>query len=395
MQQDYKIIVIDNCLFGPEGHSLTVAQSVLTVDAKSEIWANTNSSLKDKRIKKIFPYGNSDAAVAFPSLSYNKKNIFKKFHFSLLVIIKVVFANFIFFKCLNKLPSEKAIYFQTNGSIKNAIGLLFYLFFKKDSYGICYILQNPSRSLALIGRLSSFLNIQNFKFASENIDLCSKVTNITGMNCKTLCFPITVAKLPYTTIKQNEDKKYVVGILGMPRREKGFDLVVKLIKKIYEKNNPRNFKFLIQAPVAAAASEGLASNLQLLVEIEKKSSIIEIIKKPTSPFEHSCLIHKCSFLLIPYRLFSYSKRGSLIPIEGLLHEKPLLMTKGLMVERDLPPLKVASFFEDGNIYSMEEAINELADNYEKYKIEMQEISDDWKKKYSPQTFVSEIFSIFL
>lgn len=179
----------------------------------------------------------------------------------------------------------------------------------------------------------------------------------------------------------------MAGFLGMPRREKGFDLLSAAVRLLGEETRNGALCFRLQAPAAYLEREGMSQVLGDLRTLADSGHAIECIGEDLDSEGYQALLQSCDFLVIPYRTETYARRSSLVPIEGLLYGKPLVMTAGLMVTASLPPDAGVVEFPDGDVVVLAMAIREMLANYSFHAAKAREIDPAWRGRHTPEGFV--------
>ncbi len=385
----WRIILLDHCLARPGGHSFTLAQAALEADANILIYANMACEMEDPRIKKTFLFSDMHPDVRFPSVSIG--GIAKRLGFYARVLARILRANFAFASQIDCNKDAPTIWFAVNGSLRNVFALLAKSWmFPRDVF-ICYLLQDPGRSLKLIELLRQRAGFNNFHFAAETEELAGLVTRMTGARCR-------VAYFPCPSIQTKNDGSGhspppVAGFLGMPRREKGFDILVQAIKKLEPELQSGAVRFRLQAPPAYLELERLNEEHKCLLKLKEEVAGIDLVEEELDGHAYTALLQSCDFLIIPYRVASYARRSSLVPIEGLLNGKPLILTKGIMVTESLPDDCGQLFFTDGDAASLAETIRTMISDFSMYSAKCNSISTEWKHRYSPEAFVETLLAI--
>ncbi len=366
-----------------------MAQAALEAGTDIQVYANVNCEVDHPRIKKTFPYSDMHPLVRFPSVPAG--GLMERMGFFAKVLAATVRANLAFGSKVQCQKETPTIWFAVNGSLRNVFALLAKSWgFPQDVF-ICYLLQDPGRSLKLIETLRSWSGINNFYFAAETMELAEQVNHVAGANCGVVYFPLPFCN--ETTSLKEELPPLVAGFLGMPRREKGFDVLVAAIKELGPELECRKIQFRLQAPTAYLQLEQLNQEQQSLRCLQAEHSGIELVEEELDGAAYTALLRSCDFLIIPYRLASYARRSSLVPIEGLLHGKPLILTEGLMVNKSLPPDSGAVMFPDGDVKALAHAIRSMLSDFSINKALSKSISAQWKQRHSPEAFVESVVTI--
>ncbi len=382
-----RLVILDHCLMQPDGHSMTLARAALDADPTCEVWANVNSGIDELRVRAVFPHSNMHPYVRIPPAPAS--GLLNRLRFVSSVILRTIRANRSFSHVLENGGNTPVIWFAVNGSSRNAFALLWRCWSCRADTGICYLLQDPGRWLKLAEGLRKYMGISNYHFAAETEELAERISRMMGGNCQVLPFPVPCAEcLP--TIKP-QGRPLVAGFLGMPRREKGFDVLVKAIRLLGEETSSGLLKFRLQAPADYMQHEGMTGELAELSSMAVAGHAIECIGENLDSDAYLALLQTCDFLVIPYRTAAYARRSSLVPIEGLLYGKPLVMTHGLLVSASLPPNSGIVEFTDGDADGLAKAIKEMLVHFEAKSAETRTIQPEWRHRYTADFFISKLY----
>lgn len=385
-----RLVLVDHSLTRAGGHSLTAAEAILEGDPLAIVKANASCVISHSRIERVFEHSDMHPSVRFPSVPSGGGLL--RFIFHCRVATRLVRANLSFARGLVG-KGGPTLWFALNGSIRNAFALIWKCWRTPGDAAVCYILQDPGRSFRIIALLTKLLRIQNFHFAAETAPLAANVSAVSGSRCHVLEFPVLADGVQSAVGTEASQVKAVGGFLGMPRREKGFDILVRAAKILSNEISNGDLALRLQAPPAYLLREGYGEEIMILNQLAAAHSNLTLIEEEIDGPSYRELVAGCDFVIVPYRLAAYSRRSSLVPVEALLHGKPLVITKGLMVLGSLPENAGLVLFEDGDPASLADAIREMAANTAKYRLLAEAIPQEWKNRYDPRNFADAIHKL--
>jgi glycosyltransferase involved in cell wall biosynthesis len=363
-----------------------MALAALEADADLEIFANVACAMDNPRIKPVFPYSDMHPLVRFPSAP--AAGFLKRQAFILSVVSRVLQANVAFASQIKGDREQPVLWFAVNGSLRNVFAMLALSVTRPKDVFICYLLQDPGKSLKLTEWLRKVLRRTNYHFAAETPELARQVKRVTAGDCRVVYFPC-----PSIAVTQKERKlsrPLVGGFLGMPRREKGFDVLVEAIKAMEAELRNGSLRFRLQAPSSYLRMEKLNEEQQTLLRLQAETKAIDLVEQELDGAAYAALLESCDFLIIPYRSAAYARRSSLVPVEGLLNGKPLILTEGLLVTKSLPEDCGLLVFPDGDCDALVRNIRLMISGYPVILEKCESISKEWRQRYSPQAFVESL-----
>jgi len=385
-----RLLLVDHCLIRAGGHSLTAAEAVLEGDPLAGVRANVGCTVSHPRIERTFTHSDMHPSVKFPGMP--PVGMFARLAFRVRVAFRLLRANVLFAHGLGASP-KPTLWFAVNGSIRNALALLWRCWRSPNDAAVCYILQDPGRSFRMVERIRKLMGLGNFHLAAETRALAANVEAVSGGACQVLEFPVPIHHAISPSLRRGSQSVPVGGFLGMPRREKGFDILVQAALILSKELSESRLGLKLQAPPSYLQHEEYKEEIMILHNLVADQPNVIVVDRELDGPAYQNLLAECDFIIVPYRLVAYARRSSLVPIEALLHGKPLVVTRGLMVLDALPENAGIVLAEDGDSESLAGAIREMVNNLESYRSQSESIAPEWKDRYSPEKFAAAIHGI--
>jgi glycosyltransferase involved in cell wall biosynthesis len=216
--------------------------------------------------------------------------------------------------------------------------------------------------------------------------------------------PATSYPLPATAAKP-----IVFGCYGAARWEKGSDIFQEAIKLILKNEVPSgecqvasgksqiqpvtSYQLLVTAAVrplcfAIQWVEDFQDEKGNLVQLDpwlKKHPQVEVIDRYFQGDEYERRLDQTDVMVLPYRS-PYRLRVSRVVIEAMLHEMPVIATKGTTLFEQAEENGVALGCEEGSAQSLAEAILEVVEGFEKMSVSARERATTAAESFSVAYF---------
>ena len=389
MNNNQNFIYIDNCLKDYNGHSATFAFSLLNTNYQIRVLAHKDCIFLRDQIKPVFSFSFGDKRVSLPETNDN-------FGFYILVIYKILYANILFLYDLIKLKKYWGLenhknynFIIANSESRNALAITFLAFLYRKHKFIFYFQRNAQKIFKPIGKIIKLLRIKNIYCIAETDIMAERWSSVLNLKCNTFPFPIET-KLPLSN--KIDNNKITFGILGPPREEKGFSLVLKLYQQL-DRSIHSNLKFIIQiAPVWGICN--VAKEVEEFKILAASNSNLYLLEHQLIHADYQEILSKIDILLLPYLYKAYSLRSSGVLIEGISNGKPIIVTQKTLLAEIAQQNKAAILeIQDQNVKSLKEAVEQSINEYHQLKNMAYDAALKWREKFNSSAFLKYISSL--
>ena len=161
--------------------------------------------------------------------------------------------------------------------------------------------------------------------------------------------------------EKNEAKnKFIIGILGESRLDKGFykipELIINLNAKISDK-----IKFIIQIN---NCPEELIDTKRKIIELSKKYKNVEVINNYVNFFEYRKILKTIDIIPLLHELDQLKNCGSGIVFSSMVNEIPMIIPKGAFFVKKF--YEYDSYLEAENISQYSECVIKIINEYPKF-----------------------------
>jgi len=377
----------DNCFVDYTGHSATFALALMQADSQLIVLSHQHCIVKDLRIVPTFSMTYGDARISMPNIAQGWQNKW-------LGLWRLVYANAIYFQEVYRLRSswhpsdgESTVVTIANAESRCifAIALLAVLY--PQHRFVLYFQRSAQQIFRVVGLLMRICRIKNMWYIAETAEMAAEWTAVMGIACKTFPFPVS----PSTPLPTASCSPAILtfGILGPPRHEKGFDLVLQAYQKLVAAGWGDRTRWIIQ--VAPVWKE---SDVDSVVQAFKSSvdPQLHLLTHPLNHDEYSDLWTQIDVIILPYRQSAYNLRSSGVVIEAIANGKPVVVSTGTLL------FKVAQAYG-----AVVEIVSEDADGVTaalyKAVLDFEHLSEtaiaaahQWRWQFSPAAFLQFIRS---
>jgi hypothetical protein len=434
--------ILDPDVVSSKGHCLNYDISILESFCKRKKLGilYTNKKFNDKKVifdfsKKyirIIPFFNQKIVHSYFCLKIfnisNKLLVLKE------IIKNILIGTKFFINLLKIFPSYKnfskeIILFHTFSRYHLFPLTIWYLFFPKKY----------SPKLILIFRFthkeySNFFNIKGFsilisilkkqkykkiRLLSDSHIICKNLKNMVKKKInEKLSF--NVAPIPHSNLKLKRknllkncsDKKIIFGFLGESRFEKGFDILVSTIKKIFENKSQKKIlkkirkKILFKIQYSNSNDYRIKNKIDEIQEISKKyHREIQLINGTLDHQNYFRILNEINVVLLPYRNTFYNRRTSGIFSESMAFSKIIIAPKKSWMGYMLKKFNCGITFKKFDDYSINhknffnfkkksknfiESIITIFDCFSNLEKQSKIASKEWVKFHNPDNFVKKV-----
>lgn len=386
---NFKLVYVDNCLTNYSGHSASLANSLLKTEASFIVLANNKCSITDERIFPVFSMGFGSRKISLLDVSKNWKN-------RLIGAWRIVFANAIYFRDLYKSRSlwvanngHTSVLIVANAESRCSLAIFALAALYRQHKFVLYFQRSAQSIFQLFQPIFQILHIKNVRFVSETPEMAELWTKVLGAKCETFPFPV----IPSTTLKAtcSHASPLVFGVLGPPRYEKGFDLVLKAfyeLKDLFEKDD---VEFIIQvAPVwedqkAKAAVEEFRN-------LAATYSNLKLVEHSLCTEEYNSLWQKVDIVLLPYRQSAYSLRSSGVLIEAIANAKPVIVTTDTLLSKIAYQHASAIQIPDENVEALVAGVQTIKEKFNRFQFDALVAAQQWREEFGTEAFLERICS---
>lgn len=257
-----------------------------------------------------------------------------------------------------------------------------------------YFLNPASRSLKICGWLAKGLRAREVKIATEAENMAEAYREVMGIPCHVVPFPFPNRERFEEHFPQTKEPLKGL-VLGAPRIEKGFELVVDAIEelKAYLENGSLELVFQSPPPVPEDGQRMMQAKKKLIA-LSTELPGITIIPKLLDEKEYPVWLYSSHFLILPYRLYAYSIRGSWIIGEACVAAKPIVVTQGMTFSADVLKGGSAIPMNDGDLKSLVKGIETMIAEFPGYAEKAEVNKASWKHQFAPTTFFEKLDALW-
>jgi len=210
--------------------------------------------------------------------------------------------------------------------------------------------------------------------------LAEELSGLLGTGVAVAPMPLPYGHPPAGSLPSRHPHRPRVAIFGGTRREKGSYLIPGIVKAC----RPLvDVEFLVQLANNSLTPE----EMEVLGRISEEPEVT-VIREAMPPAEYEASLNSADLALFPYELIPYRKRTSGVFGEAVAFGKPVVVTAGTWMARQIEAGRAAgTIFEGAEPDSIAEAIARCGANLESLKRSAEGLSDEWRRTISLPAFV--------
>lgn len=213
--------------------------------------------------------------------------------------------------------------------------------------------------------------------------------------------PITVLPIPHTDLMGDCAGPHSFGArpitlvsLGGYRPEKGYEILLAAIRRVYEQRQMAGLNFSLQISYCTTDRRAAIPTPAFITAFKSLGlSEVTLIEHALLEKEYRQLLSKADAVLLPFRMDDYYARTSGTFTEALAAGKPVVVTQGTWMSDQLERFGAGITFRDGDISDLARAICEVRDNYPRLSGQAQARRADWTAYHNPDNFVDELLKV--
>ena len=374
-----KFIHVDNCLIDYSGHSGNLAISLLKADKELIVLSHKHCILlENNRILSTFSLSFAAQELSLPDVSESWSN-------KIIAAWRLFYANAIYFRDLYSQKQhwcnaqEQVVMLIANSESRCVFAVILLALLYRQQKFVFYLQRGAQKIFWLVGLIIRLLHLQNVRFIAETSEMADKWTEIIGIKCTNFPFPVEPQNcaISHTSVS---DSKITFGILGPPRKEKGFNLILKAYQQITLENCGDLMNFIIQvAPVWSNCE--VDNEVEEFRKLATQSSNIQLIENVLSHEEYTALWSKIDVILLPYSSSAYSLRSSGVLMEAIANAKPVITTANTLLACMADKYAASIKIEEDSEYLVI-ALKEAKSNFSKLNAKSRIKADEWKNVFS-------------
>lgn len=176
--------------------------------------------------------------------------------------------------------------------------------------------------------------------------------------------------------------------LGSAREDKGFPEVLAAIDSLSASTQPINARFALQSSNPDHRS---ATALAGFRSAPKKH--VSLVEHPLSEEAYLQLLRDADVLLLPYRPETYKERTSGVFCEALSAGKPVIVSEGSLMARQVLRERTGWLLRDSHPESIARVIRRALPELDSVAARCMELMDRYGKMFHPDTVVAKLLSL--
>lgn len=208
--------------------------------------------------------------------------------------------------------------------------------------------------------------------------------------------PIEVLPIPHGSRIPDEPtlrrpERLVIGFLGDARAEKGFMLLLPLIRTMLASPLRERVQFRIQGYISSHYHQAMAEVIDAIKCLPREQ--IEIVEKPLDDDAYTRFLHSLDIVVIPYDALVYSHRTSGPFVESLCALKPVVVPHESWMSHELGNSRAGVAFASGDFDSLARAVAMVVQDYPAFKEQAEQFGREYREFHSPAHFIDRLFRI--
>jgi len=184
------------------------------------------------------------------------------------------------------------------------------------------------------------------------------------------------------------DEGICVGFVGDDRAARGLSLLPELVARVAT-DGSAGVRFVIQCPNSGEGSDDAGQTC--LVDLKRlareRVGRVTLICERLVEHDYVELLRSLDVVLLPYTQASYGKGTSGVFAEALAMAKPVVVSSGTWMARELRRSGGGAEFRNGDIDDLASKVLEVARHYKEYALKARQFSSSWRELHNPRTLV--------
>lgn len=198
---------------------------------------------------------------------------------------------------------------------------------------------NKGRFFAKFAEEAASLNDLGVRFSAETMFYANFLSNLTNVNVETCPYPVvpTLKRGSYSRAKTGD--MISVGLIGAPRREKGYFAMASLADRLFERK--LDVELVVQR-MPISNGEFLANYSMHLHAMPNVRSLASFLQDD----EMELALHNCDYQLLAYLSSIYKYRGSAMLFDAVQHFCPVIVQKDNGFALEVSEFKIGYVYDD-------------------------------------------------
>lgn len=179
--------------------------------------------------------------------------------------------------------------------------------------------------------------------------------------------------------------------LGDARAEKGFGLLAKSAAMVQRILPPGTCEFLVHGYISGPAHEAMRPVVENLKHGGQEG--IQVIERSLSSEEYRALLASADAVLLPYDELTYRSRTSGPFVEALCAGKPVVVTEGTWMARELGESQAGICALDGEAEDFARAICELCLSFDRHEVAARQFGARYRAYHNPDSFLDHLLGL--
>lgn len=184
------------------------------------------------------------------------------------------------------------------------------------------------------------------------------------------------------------DGAITVGYFGYPTVANGYELAVRAYEHFIAERNYPALKFLMRINDQFGES-ALKSQFEVF---RRNTDRLDLVTRFVTSEEHRQLIARCDIIMIPYSKSYYGTRTSGILLDALVQGKVVVVPEDTWMSRTVAQCGSGRKFASGDSQSLLDALEDVIENYGKYKTAASNGIDQLRSRFSAAALLDVLFS---
>lgn len=224
---------------------------------------------------------------------------------------------------------------------------------------------------------------------SDTRQLCDLYNELSPIEFQCLPIPLDLPQWkpgPILLKKVTEKETITLAYIGDARREKGYDLLPKLVDELTERFTGGQLKLIHQCSFPVFGGEpGMADARAALSKWP--DTIIRAISAPLSTEAYFELLQSADIVLLPYEIESYGGRSSGVLAEALAFGIPAVVPQNSWMSDQIKDGFGETFIgRDGFI----DAVTRAIENWPEQRVNCLANVEEWRAHHSPKSLVDKL-----
>jgi glycosyltransferase involved in cell wall biosynthesis len=199
--------------------------------------------------------------------------------------------------------------------------------------------------------------------------------------------PVVVSRHAMASSKQPGNPP-CFACLGSAREDKGFPEVLAAIDSLSASSQPINARFALQSSNPDYRSAAALADFR-----SAPKSHVSLVDHPLSEEAYLQLLRDADVLLLPYRPETYKERTSGVFCEALSAGKPVIVSAGSLMARQVTRERTGWLLRDSQPESIVRVIRRALSELDSVAARCVELMDHYGKMFHPDTVVATLLSL--